>query len=697
MATPASHNISGSLYSGTLYSGNSSLANTGVATKTFYIEDTNEGCYRDVTAELVRLQWTKTSAYATKKARSKQHNNRLLPSNGVGGLAGRTRLPSLVWTINEKNIDFEELVTAVNTRVNHFEGISVLNTKLGLCELLRDANWSIASDVGVELVPKCYSLGDPVQREEFVDEYKLNAAVNILKRFVCGGTRMEEESENSSLKAIEDNDALLDLCLSAVTHFVRYKHRGIHDYVDGKHDNCTAEGIPAGSVASSGKHASTSSSKLTVIQDACINNENTTNSANKFTLGLNEGEWTRILDASSEYANAHTSTVPYSLDLFLSRFDAKELSRCGPRMIKCVLLLRRVLELNPQFNCSGTHNIWIVKAPEACRGVGMKLLCVLEDILECERGFGGRVVQKYVECPLLAPMMQAPIPRPFGTIPTASVCKFDMRVWVLVTSFNPLKAHIYTHVYGRKCSSAYTTSAAQLSDSAVHLTNYSVQRKLVQGNTQSTSSPSPALSSKQAQQLQQTPTPTPQTWAYSDPTDGDTTNIELATEFVNLSSAANACVSPRVSRLRNAVVEVRNNVGNVTSNQDEVMGESDLFMGKLVVVVNIRRCDLTCCSCIVAHHQIVGVVREHSRKLRQKHSGSHSPSERQPECSLLGCSCPWCAKVFPQIKTKISASLQLAQSAIKQRSQSFELLGYDIMIDCALNAWIIEVNMSPAM
>ena len=45
----------------------------------------------------------------------------------------------------------------------------------------------------------------------------------------------------------------------------------------------------------------------------------------------------------------------------------------------------------------------MVKAPEASCGTGLKLLHRLTDILECERGFGGRTVQKYVEMSLLAP------------------------------------------------------------------------------------------------------------------------------------------------------------------------------------------------------------------------------------------------------------------------------------------------------
>ena len=58
--------------------------------------------------------------------------------------------------------------------------------------------------------------------------------------------------------------------------------------------------------------------------------------------------------------------------------------------------------------------------------------------------------------------------------------KFDIRVWVLVTSFQPgkLQAYIYTAVYGRRCGLPYTTNVQHLGNEYVHLTNYSLQKKL---------------------------------------------------------------------------------------------------------------------------------------------------------------------------------------------------------------------------
>lgn len=52
-----------------------------------------------------------------------------------------------------------------------------------------------------------------------------------------------------------------------------------------------------------------------------------------------------------------------------------------------------------------------------------------------------------------------------------SVIKFDLRVWVLVTSFKPLIAYFYNRFYCRLCSKPYDLS--ELGCLKSHLTNYS--------------------------------------------------------------------------------------------------------------------------------------------------------------------------------------------------------------------------------
>ena len=79
--------------------------------------------------------------------------------------------------------------------INHFEGITCMTTKNGLSDLLRELNW-ITSDA-LDISPRyhkiniygistpyddyrCYNLGDPSHRAEFIDDFRLSAAVTIL-------------------------------------------------------------------------------------------------------------------------------------------------------------------------------------------------------------------------------------------------------------------------------------------------------------------------------------------------------------------------------------------------------------------------------------------------------------------------------------------------------------------------------------
>ena len=57
----------------------------------------------------------------------------------------------------------------------------------------------------------------------------------------------------------------------------------------------------------------------------------------------------------------------------------------------------------------------------------------------------------------------------------------------------------------------------------------------------------------------------------------------------------------------------------------------------------------------------------------------------------------WTEQVVPKMKQIVINSLECVQDAVTTRKNSFELFGYDIMLDSNANAWLIEVNSSPAM
>jgi hypothetical protein len=100
-------------------------------------------------------------------------------------------------------------------------------------------------------------------------------------------------------------------------------------------------------------------------------------------------------------------------------------------------------------------NYWIVKPVGLSRGRGISLVRELSQVQ-----YGDQViVQQYVADPLLV-----------------HGYKFDMRLYVLVTSFNPLEAFIYEDGFARFTTTPYSIDPNKTDDLFVHLTNSSIQK-----------------------------------------------------------------------------------------------------------------------------------------------------------------------------------------------------------------------------
>ncbi len=57
----------------------------------------------------------------------------------------------------------------------------------------------------------------------------------------------------------------------------------------------------------------------------------------------------------------------------------------------------------------------------------------------------------------------------------------------------------------------------------------------------------------------------------------------------------------------------------------------------------------------------------------------------------------WRTRIRPQMERIVRLSLQSAQDRVTQRDGSFEIFGYDFMLDEDLKLWLIEINASPAI
>uniref|UniRef100_A0A1B6JU11 Tubulin polyglutamylase TTLL4 n=1 Tax=Homalodisca liturata TaxID=320908 RepID=A0A1B6JU11_9HEMI len=98
---------------------------------------------------------------------------------------------------------------------------------------------------------------------------------------------------------------------------------------------------------------------------------------------------------------------------------------------------------------------WIVKPPASARGTGIKVIHKWTQIpKKCPL-----VVQKYIADPYLI-----------------NGSKFDLRLYVLVTSINPLRIYLYDNGLVRFASVKYSNEMTSLADRYMHLTNYSINK-----------------------------------------------------------------------------------------------------------------------------------------------------------------------------------------------------------------------------
>ena len=56
--------------------------------------------------------------------------------------------------------------------------------------------------------------------------------------------------------------------------------------------------------------------------------------------------------------------------------------------------------------------------------------------------------------------------------------KFDLRIYVVVTSYEPLRVYVYKEGLARFASESYSTKASK-TNQFMHLTNYSINKKNV--------------------------------------------------------------------------------------------------------------------------------------------------------------------------------------------------------------------------
>ena len=121
-----------------------------------------------------------------------------------------------------------------------------------------------------------------------------------------------------------------------------------------------------------------------------------------------------------------------------------------------------------EFKNHPTGTIWIMKPTGSAQGKGIFLFSKLQQINDWKKDHNWKegnaqaanyVVQRYIHNPQLI-----------------GGKKFDLRLYVLVTSYNPLVVYMYRSGFARFSSFRYNTNHKNLGDTFVHLTNVAVQK-----------------------------------------------------------------------------------------------------------------------------------------------------------------------------------------------------------------------------
>lgn len=123
---------------------------------------------------------------------------------------------------------------------------------------------------------------------------------------------------------------------------------------------------------------------------------------------------------------------------------------------KTFVLPQDIKLLRKAWEDSGSKQKWIIKPPASARGIGIQ------------------VIHKWSQMPRKRPLLvQKYLHKPY----LISGNKFDLRIYVYVTSYDPLRIYIFSDGLVRFASCKYSSSMKTLSNKFMHLTNYSVNKK----------------------------------------------------------------------------------------------------------------------------------------------------------------------------------------------------------------------------
>ena len=389
----------------------------------------------------------------------------------------------LKWTIASKHIDHRNLQPG--QVVNHFSKASKIVTKVGLMTSLKCLSW-FANAHQDHFFPRCYDLTKNGDRLDMMGDFYTVHALNILRNVLHAtgismpsprpGSRAGCSDESAEVPGLGDSVKPDFAITSQGTEdvFCRLEVGTLRSCLTG----CKRPAVNAGVLELALRVVEM---RTQIFDDDYIDSGGAIDAESEDGLAISYSEWALLRNADI----FSTSDPPAKPEVTEKAKKNVRRNKKKKKKVRAALIYDRVENISddmllrllvaldavrvaPSFqtaiNGSPSKNVWIVKPAGKSRGRGIQCFSNLEEILKhtstTVQGCAETqwVVQKYIENPLIIHKR-----------------KFDIRQWVLVTSFNPLRVYFYNDCYLRFCAHDYDLS--DLNDKYIHLANNSISKK----------------------------------------------------------------------------------------------------------------------------------------------------------------------------------------------------------------------------
>ncbi|EGR30772.1 tubulin-tyrosine ligase family protein, putative [Ichthyophthirius multifiliis] len=328
------------------------------------------------------------------------------------------------WCLFTKEIDFETLKDF--QIVNHFQKSTCFTTKVGLCKNIRNLVWHDNVDIDT-FYPRCYDLNDVDDFYNFQIEFKTSKAESILKKYM----RMyfcEMDLQNIQKQAV----IAFNVC--------ERKIKGFNDTIDEK-----------------SPFKFVSKKEWNILSSDELNEEKLAQKKHEQWLQKIEGKKKKKIKKQKKLEKQKSLKDERNSEDEQQNSEEEE-AKMDSFTLKVHQLLKKYQQKYPQYCINGEDNIWIIKPAGLSRGRGITCYNNLIEILDHMKSKESQwIIQKYIENPLIVKKR-----------------KFDIRVWVLLTDWNPLTIWEYTNCYVRFSCDDYDTN--NLQNKFTHLTNNMISR-----------------------------------------------------------------------------------------------------------------------------------------------------------------------------------------------------------------------------